>query len=1047
MIFETPYPKQDTLRQAILHAYRLDETTCVNQLLESAELTDIQQRHIHTRAADLVRGVREVRKGKSLLDSFLYEYDLSSEEGITLMCLAEALLRIPDTKTIDSLIRDKVGSADWKSHAGQSSSMFINAATWGLMLTGKVLGRRQLQQKKLGGTLQSLVRKSSMPVVRKMVSQAMKMMGEQFVMGRNIDNALKRAKTLEKQGYCYSYDMLGEAARTAEDAERYMQSYSLAIQKIGEASNGRGVIEGPGISVKLSALHPRYEFAQRERVLNELTPRLLSLAQQAKQANIGFTVDAEEAERLDLSLDIIEKVFTDASLSGWEGFGLAIQSYQKRAFHVIDWLAQLARSQNRRIMIRLIKGAYWDSEIKRTQEMGLEGYPVFSRKMNTDVSFIACAKKIIDMPDAFYPQFATHNASSLATILELIGTRQDFEFQCLHGMGQALYDQVVGSDKLNRACRIYAPVGQHEDLLPYLVRRLLENGANSSFVNRIADDNLPIEDIIEDPITKVKSAQSKAHSNIPLPKDMYGDYRNNSQGIDLTDPALLTALAEKLTTAVQQKWFSRPLINGREIKEETIPVYSPSNTTLQVGEITHANEEHLKQALKHAVQGFVAWSKHDVEERAQCLEKLAALIEQYHADLMSLAIREAGKTLPDAIAEIREAVDFCYYYANQARKLMGAPTTLPGPTGETNSLELHGRGVVACISPWNFPLAIFVGQIVAALVTGNSVIAKPAEQTSLIASFTVKLMHEAGIPSNVIQLLPGRGEVIGAGLVADERVKAVIFTGSTETARAINQTLANRSGAIIPLIAETGGQNTMLVDSSALLEQVVVDVVSSAFGSAGQRCSALRVLFVQNDVADKMIHMLCGAMAELNVSNPEFLNTDIGPVIDDEAKKMLETHCQRMQQEAKLIYEVPLSQACLQGSYVAPRAYEISGLQQLPREVFGPILHVIRYDAKDLDKVIDSINNTGYGLTLGIQSRVNEAIDYIQQRVNVGNTYVNRNMIGAVVGVQPFGGEGLSGTGPKAGGPHYLARLCNERTTTVNTTAAGGNTTLLTLAE
>ncbi len=1044
MIFVQPHEIQDKYRLAIAKAYRMEEAECVQQLLAGAELSaDIISR-IKQRASQFVQGMREARLAKSGLDAFMYQYDLSSAEGIALMCLAEALLRIPDKTTVDSLIKDKLSQADWSAHLGQSHSMFVNAATWGLMLTGKIVANQN--ENNLLTSLRKMVKKSSMPVIRKMIGQAMKILGEQFVMGRTIDDAIKRARKLEAKGYRYSYDMLGEAARTRADAERYLQAYQTAIDKIGKAANDKETFTAPGISVKLSALHPRYEFAQRDRVIKELTPRLLLLAQQAKAVNIGLTVDAEEADRLDISLDVIERVFADPSLDGWEGFGLAVQSYQKRAMALIDWLAFLARQYKRRIMLRLIKGAYWDTEIKQTQENGLADYPVFTRKPSTDVSFIACAKKILSYRDEFYPQFATHNANSLATILELVGDRQDLEFQCLHGMGEPLYDQVVGKEQLNRPCRIYAPVGMHEDLLPYLVRRLLENGANSSFVNRIVDEKLPISDLVSHGVEKVACFDSIAHPKIPLPVNMYGAYRRNSQGVDLSDPLQLQPLAEAMQDATKESWRAAPLVNGKQLTGEAEPVHNPADRRQQVGTVIKATPEQVELALQTAEQGFKHWSETDVEERARCLERMAALLEKHRAKFMALAVREAGKTLADAVAEIREATDFCYYYANQARQLF-TPVDLPSPTGESNCLMMRGRGVIACISPWNFPLAIFMGQITAALVTGNSVIAKPAAQTPLIASFACQLLHEAGIPKDVLQLLPGAGKVVGARLVDDSRIKGVIFTGSTETARYINQSLAQRPGPIIPFIAETGGQNAMIVDSSALPEQAVLDIIKSAFGSAGQRCSALRVLFVQEDIADKLLTMLAGAMAELNIGDPTWLTTDVGPVIDGGSAETLQAHSDRMQQEATLLHQVSLDEATKHGSFFAPRVFELQSLEQLPREVFGPILHVIRYNANKLDTVIDSINNTGYGLTLGVQTRVAAKAEVIAAQVRVGNAYVNRTMIGAVVGVQPFGGEGLSGTGPKAGGPHYLTRLCNERVVTVNTTASGGNTTLLTLTE
>jgi len=1044
MIFSRPLPEQNPLRAAITHAYYEDETACVNRLIEQATLPSDALIRVANNARQLVQKVRDKRLTGGGLDAFLYEYDLSSSEGIALMCLAEALLRIPDKKTIDDLLRDKITSADWAEHIGQSDSLFVNAATWGLVLTGKILTPKA---NKFGGVLKKFVERSSAPIIRKAVKQAMKLLGHQFVMGETIELALKRAQESEARGYRYSYDMLGEAARTSHDADRYFQSYQRAIDAIGKAAKGKGCIEGPGISIKLSALHPRYEFAQRETVVPILIERLKALAVQAKAYNIGLTVDAEEAERLDISLDIIEAVFADPMLKDWNGFGLAVQSYQKRAPFVIDWLVDLARKHQRRWMVRLIKGAYWDAEIKNAQVKGLEGYPVFTRKAATDVSFIACAKKILQFPNEIYPQFATHNAYTLSAVLEMAGSRRDFEFQCLHGMGHTLYDQVVGLQNLNIPARVYAPVGGHEDLLAYLVRRLLENGANTSFVNRIVDENVAIDDIIADPVAKMRALGFKPHPKIPLPCDIYGEERKNSHGIDLTDEDELRVLQKAMEIAGAKPWTAAPIIDGKEATSSSSQlVKNPANHTQVIGQVTLATVEQTEQALASAHQATFSWDMTPVNERADCLDRAADLFEQRMPDFMALAVREGGKTMADAIAEIREAVDFCRYYAARAREDL-AIQPLPGPTGEMNRMSLHGRGVIACISPWNFPLAIFIGQVTAALAAGNTVIAKPAGQTPLIAAAAVRLLHEAGIPKEVLHLLPGSGSVVGAKLVADERVRGIVFTGSTETARGINQTLANREGPITPFIAETGGQNAMIVDSSALPEQVVADVINSAFGSAGQRCSALRVLFLQEDIAPKIIEMLRGAMAELRVDDPSLLSTDIGPVIDEAARQTLQDHINRMHQEATLIYQVSLPATAMQGTFFAPCAFEIDGLSRLKREVFGPVLHIIRYRADEIDKVIAAINNTGYGLTFGIQSRIDSNINYICERLRVGNQYVNRSMIGAIVGVQPFGGESLSGTGPKAGGPHYLLRLCTERSLSVNTTAAGGNASLLCLEE
>ncbi len=1046
MIFESPPPPADPLRARLRAAYREDETAVVERLLASAELPAPMLDRIAERARGLVEKVRRERVGQGGLDAFLHEYELSSREGVVLMCLAEALLRIPDAETANLLIKDKLADADWERHLGGSESLFVNASTWALMLTGRVI-RLDKDGEDLAGVLRRLVARSGEPVIRQAVTQAMRILGRQFVMGRTIEEALERARGPEKRGYRYSYDMLGEAARTARDAERYDHAYRHAIAAIGRASQGRGPIEGPGISVKLSALHPRYEFAQRARVMAELVPRLAALARLAKEADIGFTVDAEEAERLELSLDVIAAVSADPALAGWNGFGLAVQAYQKRVLPLIDCLGEIARRDRRRLMLRLVKGAYWDSEIKQSQERGLPGYPVFTRKLSTDVSYLAAAKRLLADPEAFYPQFATHNAHTLAAVLEMAGNRRDFEFQRLHGMGEALYAHVVPAEAGGYPCRVYAPCGSHEDLLAYLVRRLLENGANTSFVNRIVDEKLPIEEIIADPVARVRRLKEKPHPRIPLPAAIYGPQRRNSAGIDLTDVTRLVPLAEAMTRAAGQKWRAQPLIGGAAQGGKARPILDPSDRRRRVGEVAEADPAAVDRALARAVRAQPEWNAAGAEARARCLEQAADLLERDHAVLMALAVREAGKTVPDALAEVREAVDFLRYYAGRARADFAKPMELPGPTGERNQLALAGRGVFACISPWNFPLAIFCGQVSAALAAGNAVVAKPAEQTPLIAMRAVELLQRAGVPGDVLHLLPGDGPTVGAPLAADPRIAGVAFTGSTETAQAINRSLAARDGPIATLIAETGGQNVMIVDSSALPEQVVRDILTSSYQSAGQRCSALRVLCVQEDIADKLLDMLAGAMAELKVGDPGLLSTDVGPVIDEEAKHQLEAHAGRMAREAKTVYRVRLDPACEAGTFVAPQAFEIDRLDRLEREVFGPILHVLRFRQDRLDQLLEAVDRLGYGLTLGIHSRIDSTVRRIHRRLRVGNTYVNRNVIGAVVGVQPFGGERLSGTGPKAGGPHYLLRFATERTLTIDTTAAGGNASLLSLQE
>ncbi len=1047
MYFERPSIFDNPLYESVNAAYRADEAKVVHELLREADLSEYARGRIADRARALVKEVRRESTHGSGIDAFMHEYELSSQEGVVLMCLAEALLRIPDSETVDKLIEDKIGGSNWEKHVGASESMFVNASTWGLMLTGRILRHQDSPQRNFRTVLQRLVRRSGEPVIRQAVRQAMRIMGRQFVMGRDIEEALKRARPLEKQGYRYSYDMLGEAARTDDDALRFFEEYEGAIEAIGRLAGGRGPIESPGVSVKLSALHPRYELAHRDRALEELLPRLRALAHMAAERDINFTVDAEEAGRLGLSLELIEAISGDPELAGWNGFGLALQAYQKRAFPVIDFLADMAERHGRRLMVRLVKGAYWDTEVKLAQEQGVEEYPVFTRKANTDVSYLACAKKMLADPKHFYPQFATHNAHSLAYVLEVAGDNRAFEFQRLHGMGEALYEEVVPPEKEGIACRIYAPVGSHEDLLAYLVRRLLENGANSSFVNRIVDEKTPIDEIIADPIAEVASYRNVRHPRIPLPKDLYGEERRNARGVDLTDISHLAWLKKGMDAADARTWHAAPLVGERPVRTEGEPVLSPADHEHRVGTVAWATEEDVQAALDIATAAAVDWDRTPATERAACLERYADLLEQEMPTLIALCCREAGKHIPDGVAEVREAVDFCRFYAAQARREFAAPMVLPGPTGERNTLSLHGRGVFICISPWNFPLAVFTGQVAAALVAGNAVIAKPAEQTSLIGCYAVQLMHQAGIPKNVLHVLPGDGPTVGGPLTSDPRIAGVAFTGSEGTAKLINRTLAERKGAIIPLIAETGGQNAMIVDSSALPEQVVADVLKSSFQSAGQRCSALRVLYIQQDIADRVIEMLTGAMAELRTGDPWRLGTDVTPVIDADARDMLTGHAGRMQREATLLYRCDLPTDAGAGSFFPAQAIELETLDQLGEEKFGPILHVLRFRGRDLDSLVDRLNATGYGLTFGIHSRIDRTVEQVTSRMRVGNAYVNRNMIGAVVGVHPFGGGGLSGTGPKAGGPRYLYRFATERSLSVDTTAAGGNASLMSLEE
>jgi len=1045
LVFTAPLPPETRLRAAIRDAHRQDETAADARILAAADMPPEARERIAVTARRLVDTVRRERLGKGGLDAFLHEYALSSPEGVALMCLAEALLRIPDAETVDKLIRDKIAAADWHSHLGHSGSLFVNASTWALMLTGRLL--RPENENDVGDALRRLIARSSEPVWRQAVTAAMRILAGQFVMGRTIEEALDRAREPERHGYRHSYDMLGEAARTMADAERYHAAYAHAIAAIGGAAAGPSVEAAPGISVKLSALHPRYEIAQHERIARESLPVLLGLARQARDAGIGFTIDAEEADRLEPMLDLVEAVALAPELAGWDGLGLAVQAYQKRALPLVDWLADMARRAKRRLMVRLVKGAYWDTEIKRAQERGLAGYPVFTRKLATDVSYLACAKQLFAAGSALYPQLATHNAHSLAAILELSGGRTDWEFQRLHGMGEALYDEVVGRDKMNRPCRVYAPVGGHEDLLAYLVRRLLENGANTSFVNRIVDERAPIDEIVADPIARLAALPRKPHPKIPLPRDLFQPERCNSQGLDLADPRALADLRKGLAEALRLPARAAPIVGGTELAGTKTSVFDPSDRRREIGTVVAAGPGAVEQALARAVHAAPSWNNTPAEQRAAILERAADLYEQHRAALMALIIREGGRTVPAALSEVREAVDFLRYYAARARAEFAMPQRLPGPTGEQDEIGLHGRGVFACISPWNFPLSIFTGQIAAALAAGNAVIAKAAEQTPLVAAAAVRHLLAAGIPGDVLHLLPGDGETVGAALVADPRIAGVAFTGSTETGRAINQSLAARPGPIAPLIAETGGQNAMIVDSSALAEQVVADTLVSAFDSAGQRCSALRLLYVQDDIADRLLPMLAGAMAELRIGDPALLATDVGPVIDEPARQALERHAARMATEGRLLYQCPLPAGAEHGAFFAPRAFEIDSAGRLEREVFGPILHVVRWRADRLDAVCDEIAATGYALTLGIHSRIDETVRHVLSRLGVGNTYVNRTMIGAAVGVQPFGGERLSGTGPKAGGPRYLHRFAVERTVSIDTAAAGGNASLLSLGE
>ncbi len=1032
-------------RTAVRIAYRPDEAAVVDERLAQARLDPAQLKQASGIARALVKGVRSHKPAG--LDAFMNAYDLGSEEGVALMCLAEALLRIPDAHTADELIADKLAGPDWADKLGDSGSAFVNAATFSLLLTGKVLEGAQDRSDTWRAALGRAVGRLGEPVVRTAVNQAMRILGRQFVFGRNIDEALRRAQPERRDGLTHSFDMLGEAARTFADAERYAEAYSQALDPIGTEAEG-GFARSPGISVKLSALHPRYEWSHVEEAKAYILPVLRKLAAKASAADVHFTIDAEEADRLELQMNVLEALVADDALfaNGWGGLGLAIQAYQKRAEPLCRWVADLARAHGRQLMVRLVKGAYWDTEIKAAQVAGLPDYPVFTRKLGTDVSYLACAKTLLAASDVIYPAFATHNANTIGSV-KALAKGAPLEFQRLHGMGEAQYEELA---KLERAVgetptpvRIYAPVGSHKELLAYLVRRLLENGANSSFVNRIADEHVSLDELVRDPVAELAALQPRRNPAIVLPREIFGPERHNSAGVDLSDPLVREPLIERLEGLASRSWSASPTNGGRG---QGRPVTSPHDRRIEVGTVVDASPEDVEAMVSAAAAAQPRWDTLGGEERARLLDSTADLFEDNREALFSLCIREGGKTLPDAVLEVREAVDFLRYYASEACRQFTAPLPLPGPTGEQNELRLHGRGVFACISPWNFPLAIFTGPVAAALAAGNSAIAKPAEQTPLIGALAVELFHQAGVPRDVVQLAPGDGRVGGA-LTAHPKLAGVAFTGSTETARLINKTLANRDGPFIPFIAETGGQNAMIVDSSALPEQVTRDVVASAFQSAGQRCSALRVLLVQEEVADGMVEMIAGAMQALKVGDPRDLATDVGPVIDEDAKAALDAHLDWLEKNARRIHRLTLSNETANGSFVAPAMYEIDKLSALNRENFGPILHVIRFAADKLDAVVVDINATGYGLTLGLQSRIDTTREFIEQRARVGNFYVNRNQIGAVVESQPFGGEGLSGTGPKAGGPHYVARFATERVTCIDTTAAGGNASLMAAIE
>ncbi len=1004
------------------------------------------------RARNLVGRCRAAGHRAGTLDAFLQEFGLSNQEGVALLCLAEALLRVPDQATADALIAEKIRTGNWHAHRGKSPSAFVNASVWGLMLTGRLVGLDPDTLTDTLGWVRRLVARLGEPVVRRAVLQAMRILGGQYVLGRSIEEARQRGRALEETGTRFSFDMLGEGARTFADAKRYFNAYMHAINVVGKNQTGDNAITNDGISVKLSALHPRFAYKQRRRLQAELLPSLRALAVQARRYRLGLSIDAEEAARLEPTLELFETLAREPQLAGWDGLGFVLQAYQKRAPAVADWLIALARTSGRQLPVRLVKGAYWDTEIKHAQEQGFADYPVFTRKAHTDLCYEVCAARLLTAADAIFPQFASHNALSISLVTEL-AQGSHYELQRLHGMGQLLYSQLDADDR--PPLRVYAPVGSHTDLLPYLVRRLLENGANSSFVNRLLDAKTAVGELIQDSLARISQQLPVAHANAPAPlghhpdiakpADLYlnlGEHRTNAAGIDLDDPNALAGLEMAARAAAARHYQAGPIINGSLGGGRETPVQSPSHRETIVGTVIEASPENINMALAAAVAEQGHWDARGANERADILDRAANLLEKNRAGLIGLIGAEAGRTLADALAEVREAVDFCRYYAIRARRVFSAPRTLPGPTGERNELSLHGRGLFACISPWNFPLAIFTGQIAAALAAGNAVAAKPAEQTPLVAAEAIRLLHKAGVPQGILHLLPGDGARVGSLLVRDPRVAGVAFTGSSATATLINRQLAERTGPITPLIAETGGQNAMLVDSTALPEQVVDDVIVSAFQSAGQRCSALRVLYLQEEVADDILTMLAGAMQTLTIGDPLDPATDVGPVIDDAARVKLYAHVESLRHQGRIIAECPLPSCCAAGTFFPPQAIEIDSIHRLKGEVFGPVLHVIRFAARELDKVLTDIEATDFGLTLGIHSRLDSFASKVFEQTRAGNVYVNRNMIGAVVGVHPFGGRGLSGTGPKAGGPNYLHRFATERTRSENTTAKGGNTEL-----
>ncbi|WP_290798391.1 bifunctional proline dehydrogenase/L-glutamate gamma-semialdehyde dehydrogenase PutA [Halomonas sp.] len=1045
----------DTLFTRISDHYVVDENAFVAELIKALNADSRDFQRIADKTAELVREVREMDTAVDSIDELLQQYSLDTHEGLMLMCLAEAMLRIPDTATADALIEDRLGPADWKSHLGQSDSWFVNASTWGLLMTGRVINLDHPREGRPANFINKLVNRLGEPVIRRAMREAMKVMGKQFVLGRDIDEALKRSRPLFDKGYTYSYDMLGEAARTRQDARQYFDDYARAIERVGKTSKGLSTrTPAPSVSIKLSALHPRYEFGRREQVLHELVDSVKKLAAMAREYSVALTIDAEEVDRLEISLEVFRAVYESDICKGWGHFGLVVQAYSTRALPVLHYLNRLAESQGDEIPLRLVKGAYWDSEIKESQQLGVDGYPVYTRKASTDVAYLVCARFLLS--DAtrgrIFPQFATHNAHTISNILELANeASRPFEFQRLHGMGEALYDAALTRAPQGTYCRIYAPVGAHKDLLPYLVRRLLENGANSSFVHQLVDPDVPVESLCVHPIETLKQFKTLANPRIPLPRDIFGVGRQNSRGVNLNVRSQYQPLMDEMATTMDKEHRVGPLL-AFAVEDDPASqheIRSPYDRRKSVGTVQWTSAEQAARAVDAAWAAFPRWEATPVAERAAIIRRLGELMETHMAELMTLCSREGGKLLTDGVDEIKEAVDFCRYYAMKAEELFGKPMPLPGPTGESNELMLAGKGVFAAISPWNFPVAIFCGQVVAAAVAGNTVLAKPAEQTSIVAHRVIELLLEAGMPRDVVQLLPGDGPTVGSVLTSDPRITGVVFTGGTDTAQIINRSLAAREGAALPtLIAETGGMNAMIVDSTALPEQVVADVIQSAFQSAGQRCSALRVLYLQEDVADRVIEILDGAMKELRVADPRDLGTDVGPVIDEDARRGLLAHIEKLKAQGRLVAETRLDPLLTgDGTFIAPVAFEIDGIEALEKEQFGPVLHIVRYKAREIDRVLASINGRGYGLTFGVHSRNESFSEEIAKKVRVGNVYVNRNIIGAVVGVQPFGGQGLSGTGPKAGGPHYLLRFATEKTVSVNTAALGGNASLLAMGD